>query len=37
LRDEGHGVVAVTHDTDFRAALGARELRLGQRQPVPAA
>ncbi|MCQ4084162.1 ATP-binding cassette domain-containing protein [Streptomyces sp. RB6PN25] len=32
LRDEGHGVVAVTHDPDFCAALGARELRLGVRR-----
>ncbi|MCQ4043625.1 ABC transporter ATP-binding protein [Streptantibioticus rubrisoli] len=28
LRDEGHGVVAVTHDADFLTALNARELRL---------
>jgi energy-coupling factor transport system ATP-binding protein len=32
LRDDGHGVVAVTHDEDFRDALGARELRLGERE-----
>jgi energy-coupling factor transport system ATP-binding protein len=37
LRDEGHGVVAVTHDPQFRDALGARELRLRERQSVPAA
>ena len=36
LRDDGHGVVAVTHDTDFPAALGAREFRLGERRPVAA-
>ncbi|PWI44322.1 ATP-binding cassette domain-containing protein [Streptomyces sp. ICBB 8177] len=37
LRDDGHGIVAVTHDTDFRAALGARELRLAARESaVPA-
>ncbi|AEW96821.1 MULTISPECIES: ABC transporter ATP-binding protein [Streptomycetaceae] len=29
LRDEGHGIVAVTHDPDFTTALAARELRLG--------
>jgi energy-coupling factor transporter ATP-binding protein EcfA2 len=29
LRDNGHGVVCVTHDPDFVTALGARELRLG--------
>ncbi len=28
LRDDGHGIVAVTHDADFHTALGARELRL---------
>ncbi|MGW7008819.1 ABC transporter ATP-binding protein [Streptomyces sp. NPDC054933] len=28
LRDEGHGIVAVTHDADFLTALDARELRL---------
>jgi energy-coupling factor transport system ATP-binding protein len=36
LRDDGHGVVAVTHDPDFTAALGARELRLGEMPLVPA-
>ncbi len=34
LRDDGHGIVAVTHDTDFRTALGARELNLHARQLV---
>ncbi|MDI5965279.1 ABC transporter ATP-binding protein [Streptantibioticus silvisoli] len=37
LRDEGHGVVAVTHDDAFRSALGARALRLGAREPAEAA
>lgn len=36
LRDDGHGVVSVTHDPDFVAALRARELRLAAR-PVEAA
>jgi energy-coupling factor transport system ATP-binding protein len=31
LRDDGHGVVAVTHDPDFTTALGARELPLAAR------
>jgi energy-coupling factor transport system ATP-binding protein len=31
LRDDGHGVVAVTHDPGFVGALGARELRLAAR------
>ncbi len=35
LRDEGHGIVAVTHDADFRTALDARELRL-EPQPLAA-
>ncbi|MEU6175676.1 ATP-binding cassette domain-containing protein [Streptantibioticus parmotrematis] len=37
LRDDGHGIVAVTHDTDFRAALGARELPLAARESVMSA
>ncbi len=28
LRDDGHAIVAATHDLDFIAAIGARELRL---------
>ncbi|WP_269859519.1 ABC transporter ATP-binding protein [Streptomyces sp. RPT161] len=36
LRDEGHGIVAVTHDADFLTALDARELRL-EPQPLAAA
>ncbi len=36
LRDEGHGVVAVTHDDAFREALGARALRLGAPEPAGA-
>jgi energy-coupling factor transport system ATP-binding protein len=31
LRDDGHGIVAVTHDPDFTAAIGARELPLAAR------
>jgi energy-coupling factor transport system ATP-binding protein len=31
LRDDGCGVVAVTHDTDFAAALADRSMALGTR------
>ena len=31
LRDDGHGIVAVTHDPDFTTAIGARELPLATR------
>ncbi|WP_405722553.1 energy-coupling factor ABC transporter ATP-binding protein [Streptomyces sp. NBC_01537] len=31
LRDDGHGIVAVTHDPDFTTAMGARELPLATR------
>jgi energy-coupling factor transport system ATP-binding protein len=31
LRDAGHGVVAVTHDNDFVAALADRVVTLGAR------
>jgi energy-coupling factor transport system ATP-binding protein len=37
LRDEGHGVVAVTHDPDFPAALGARAFALSREAPQGAA
>ena len=33
VRDEGRAVVAVTHDTDFVAALADRELVLGRWRP----
>ncbi len=30
LRDEGHGVVAVTHDTDFVRTIANRTLTIGE-------
>ncbi len=36
LRDEGHGIVTVTHDPDLPAVLDARALRLATREPVTA-
>ncbi|MFY1672613.1 ABC transporter ATP-binding protein [Plantactinospora sp. WMMB334] len=36
LRDAGHGIVTVTHDTDFVAALADRTIRLGDGAPEPA-
>ncbi|WP_422773730.1 ABC transporter ATP-binding protein [Plantactinospora sp. WMMC1484] len=36
LRDAGHGIVTVTHDTDFVAALADRTIRLGEGAPEPA-
>ncbi|WP_404816730.1 ABC transporter ATP-binding protein [Streptomyces thermolineatus] len=35
LRDEGHGIVAVTHDPDFTAALADREVRLPRPGAAP--
>ncbi|MFG3602323.1 ABC transporter ATP-binding protein [Micromonospora chersina] len=35
LRDAGHGVVAVTHDPDFVAALADRTITLERRAPGP--
>jgi energy-coupling factor transport system ATP-binding protein len=34
LRDAGHGIVAVTHDNDFAAALADRILELDARPPL---
>ena len=36
LRDDGCGVLAVTHDTDFVAALADRTLPLGAATAAPA-
>ncbi|SCL17334.1 energy-coupling factor transport system ATP-binding protein [Micromonospora nigra] len=36
LRDAGHGLVAVTHDIDFVAALADRTVALGPSTPGPA-
>ncbi|MEV6346577.1 ABC transporter ATP-binding protein [Actinoplanes sp. NPDC051851] len=35
LRDEGHGIVAVTHDTAFSRTLADRTLALGEPSPDP--
>ncbi|GAA2690710.1 MULTISPECIES: ABC transporter ATP-binding protein [Actinoplanes] len=35
LRDEGHGIVAVTHDADFTRTLADRNLALGEAAPDP--